>query len=110
MVLFNPTSQDRHDADVMPIRNVQWEQKSLRTCRSCLCFLAQVARTRFFALDSIGTQALVSYRSIVFYAVAEIRVMHLSGSLNVSEESPSSRNECTKGICSESDNVVGVCE
>jgi hypothetical protein len=110
MVLFNPASQDRHGANVMPIRNIQWEQKSLLTCRSCLCCLAQVARTRFFALDRIGTQAPVSYPSIVFYAVAEICVMHLSGTLNVGEESPSSHNECTKGICSESDNVVGLRE
>jgi len=63
-----------------------------------------------FALDRIGLQAPVSYPSIVFYAVAEICVMHLSGTLNDGEESQSSHNECTKGICSESDNVVGLRE
>ena len=36
--------------------------------------------------------------------------MHLSGALNVGEESPSSHTECAKGIFSESDNVVGLRE
>jgi hypothetical protein len=54
-----------------------------------------VARTQFFALDRIGTQAaaLVSYPSIVFDVVVEICIMHLSGMLNIDEESPSSRNK-----------------
>jgi len=72
--------------------------------------MAQVARTQFLALDRVGTQAPVSYQLIVFYAMAEICVMHLSGALNVGEESPSSHTECAKGIFSESDNVVGLRE
>ena len=69
-----------------------------------------MARTRFFALDRIGTQAPVSYPSIVFDAVTEICVMHLLGMLNVDEESRSSRNVCAKGTRSKSDNVIGLCE
>lgn len=69
-----------------------------------------MARTRFFGLDRIGTQAPVSYPSIVFDAVAEICAMHLSGMSNADEESPSSCNERAKAIRSESDNVVGLCE
>src|SRR5882757_2624185 len=68
------------------------------TCRFYLWCLGQGDRTRFFSLDRIGTQAPVSYPSIVFDAAVGIYAMHLSETVNVEKETLCYRHEYAKGI------------
>jgi hypothetical protein len=87
MVLFSPASQDMHDTNVLPIRREKGHSIGTEVITHLQVLSLLPGTSGPHAIFRPRQNRPVSYPSIVFDAVAEICVMHLSEMLNVDEGS-----------------------